>query len=86
MKAAHLVRVWFSSFSDALKMAWALFRMKFSQSPTPVTFTKSCGDIRKATVQGLHYWCPVKGFARFSELNADGEIQYRSFRFERVKF
>lgn len=86
MKAAHLVRGWFDTFSEALKMAWRLYKMKFQDMPTPITFAKKCGEIRNASVADLLFWCPSKGFARFSELLPDGSTQYRAFRFERVKF
>jgi hypothetical protein len=78
MKIAHGIKKMFSSFKQALKAAWNIIKTGV------VTFAKEEGEVRTANVLAFTTINLEKGYAKFTELDKNGFIQYRCFRFERI--
>lgn len=82
---AHAIKSNFQSFSDALKAAWKIIKLTLSRQ-TEIKFAKKSGEIRKAlALKIINLEDTIdRGFARFIEINSDGEEQFRSFKIERL--
>ena len=83
MTIAHQIRNYFNTWSQALKAAWLLVKLRMGQIIT-IQFAKSTGEIRTAEVVAVGSFSTIeKGFIRFVELVEEGS-QWRSFRIERL--
>lgn len=85
-KTAHQIKQYFTTWSEALKAAWAVVKLFFGR-PINLTFAKSCGEVREAKAVKVYSLDTIKkGFIRFVEALESGETQFRSFRLERLIF
>ena len=83
-KIAHEIKSQFDNFSQALKAAWRIAKLKFGIK-TNIEFAKADGEVRKATALNIGSLSSLKdGLVRFLELRADGITQWRCFRLERM--
>lgn len=86
LSLAHSIKLFFTSWSDAVTAAWKIVKMQAGIA-TPVTFAKSEGEVREATVIAIGSLSTLdKGFVRFVENTDNGGTQWRSFRLDRMIF
>ena len=83
---AHQIKNLFVTFSDALKAAWRIIKIKM-EIPVEIAFRKKDSDeVREAKAVGLGSLQTVeKGYLRFIEETEQG-TQWRAFRIANLIF
>lgn len=82
MTLAHQIKASFDNFSQALKAAWRIIKLKMGIR-TKITFVKKTGEIREAVAIALGSLSTIeKGYVKFVELLEGGNSQWRSFRIQ----
>jgi hypothetical protein len=81
-KIAHQIKSYFATWSETLRAAWHIVKL-FLGRITSLKFAKiSTGEVRVSNAPNISLNSLKNGCIKFTEINEDGAIQYRSFRVE----